>query len=234
MSWLICNVISNILSGTNSFRSVSTFLSSLTHFSAVNRGVALQMAVFDGIVLVLIFILILLLAFSPTSVPLVKVRSINSLESWSWSSSLGKKTASSGKFKTSVVSETFMIQFIEVLFIVSQYFLHLSVMGRKNSLFASLVTDLINFYRRYFILNQHSLEWKLFASSSNDHLNLQVKMHFSGEWRRKSHRSSDSGRLAKGKRWLTRAACFESCWEWQELEQRWEKLLFIELLMEKA
>lgn len=60
------------------------FQAFLARRSIRRLSIVLTMSVLDGIIALLVFVLVLLLMFSPTSVPLVKGRSMNGINSWLW------------------------------------------------------------------------------------------------------------------------------------------------------
>lgn len=64
------------------FGSSSLLVSSSFHSPFVNHRDTFKMSVLDGIIAVLVFVLILLLTFAPTSVPIVKGRSIDGDAPW--------------------------------------------------------------------------------------------------------------------------------------------------------
>ena len=84
------------------------------------------MSFFDGVIAVLVFILILLLTNAPTNVLLVKGRSIHVIE-WILLKIIQKQSQ--------IVSETFIIHFIEVSFRNLFTILQVQYWAKKNSPF---------------------------------------------------------------------------------------------------
>lgn len=111
------------------FKCLCFFLCLSFHSAFVNRSESSKMTILDGIIAFLVIILILLLKFAPTSVPLVKGRSIDGLESWQ------KTAGSSWKLRRNesraFVSETFIIHFYWSFFRNLFIILQSSVMGEK-------------------------------------------------------------------------------------------------------